>query len=59
MDCSKSSILVPHEIRIDAPSTAVARQDIARNIVAKLRAAGMPCELVTFEDEAEDELVRQ
>jgi len=59
MDWSRSSIVVPEEIQTGEPSTAAARRDIARDIVAKLRAAGMPCELVAFDDDAEDDLIRQ
>ncbi|MGA2125842.1 MAG: hypothetical protein ABSG76_06770 [Xanthobacteraceae bacterium] len=59
MDWSRSSIVVPEEIQTGEPSAVAAKRDIARDIVAKLRAAGMPCELVTFDDEAEDDLVRQ
>ena len=59
MDWSRSSILVPRDIGTDEPSAAAARRDIARNIVAKLQAAGMPCELISFDDDAEDELERQ
>jgi hypothetical protein len=55
MDRPKSSIQLLPAIPIDDPSAAAARLTIARDILGKLRAAGMPCELIMPDDEADDE----
>jgi hypothetical protein len=55
MDRPKSAIQLLPAIPIDGPSAAAARLSIARDILGKLRAAGMPCELIMPDDEADDE----
>jgi hypothetical protein len=55
MDWLKSPILLSPTRLPDGGTPTALKLDIARDIVAKLRAAGMPCELIIPADEPDDQ----